>query len=70
MRLSEGIAVANVMLKLENSIDFPTTLSEIDGFGDLHIEHTLTATKDLQLKMKLENMPVAISSEMVGDYTG
>lgn len=65
-----GIAVAEAMIALENRIGFPTTLSEIDGFSDSHIERALDAAKNPQLKMKLENMPVSLSAEMVDDYMG
>ena len=40
------------------------------GFTDAHIARALTAAKDPQLKMKLENMPVPLTAEMVDDYMG
>ena len=40
------------------------------GFSDGHIERALTAAKNPQLKMKLENMPVALAADMVDDYMG
>jgi len=63
-----GEAVAKAMLELENKIGYPTTLSEIDGFSEQHIERALKAAKNPQLKMKLENMPVSLKAETVDEY--
>jgi alcohol dehydrogenase len=63
-----GMAVAEAMLEFAARIGFPTRLSEVDGFSEEHIERALTAAKDPQLKMKLENMPVPLTAEMVDDY--
>jgi alcohol dehydrogenase class IV len=65
-----GVAVAKAMLELEEKIGFPTTLAEIEGFTDQHIERALTAAKNPQLKMKLENMPVPLAADQVDDYMG
>jgi alcohol dehydrogenase class IV len=65
-----GVAVAEAMLALSKRIGFPTTLDEVVGFSDEHIERALTAAKDPQLKMKLENMPVPLSAELVDEYMG
>ena len=35
-----------------------------------HIERALTAAKNPQLKMKLENMPVPLTADMVDEYMG
>jgi alcohol dehydrogenase len=43
-------------------------LEEIDGFRDEHIERALAAAKNPQLKMKLQNMPVPLTAEMVDEY--
>ncbi len=40
------------------------------GFSEAHIERALAAAKDPQLRMKLENMPVPLTAEMVDDYMG
>jgi alcohol dehydrogenase len=45
-------------------------LGEVEGFTDGHIERTLTAAKDPQLKMKLQNMPIPLTTEMVDEYMG
>jgi len=62
------MAVAEAMLEFAAKIGFPTRLSEVDGFSDEHIERALTAAKNPQLRMKLENMPVPLTAEMVDDY--
>lgn len=63
-----GIAVAESMIAFEKSIGFPTRLSQVPGFTDAHIDRALTAAKNPQLKMKLENMPVPMNAEMVDEY--
>lgn len=63
-----GMAVAEAMLEFAARIGFPTRLSEVDGFSEEHIERALTAAKNPQLRMKLENMPVPLTAEMVDDY--
>jgi len=65
-----GLAVAEAMLEFAARIGLPTRLAEVEGFADEHIERALTAAKDPQLKMKLENMPVPLTAEMVDDYMG
>jgi len=65
-----GVAVAEAMFESARQIGFPTCLSEVDGFGQEHIERALTAAKNPQLKMKLQNMPVPLTDEMVDEYMG
>ena len=65
-----GIALAEAMTCLESKIGFPTRLADVPGFTDAHIERALTAAKNPQLKMKLENMPVPMTAEMVDEYMG
>jgi len=65
-----GLAVAEAMVAFEKRIGFPTTLEQVPGFSDTHIERALTAARDPQLKMKLENMPVPLTAEMVDEYMG
>ena len=65
-----GIAVAEAMFELARRIGFPTRLSEFAGFSQDHIDRALTAAKNPQLKMKLQNMPVPLTSEMVDEYMG
>jgi alcohol dehydrogenase len=63
-----GTAVAEGMFELARRIGFPTRLSEVRGFSQAHIDRALSAAKDPQLKSKLENMPVPLTSEMVDEY--
>ncbi len=65
-----GVAAANGMFAFANAIDFPTTLSEVEGFTQAHIDRALTAAKNPQLKMKLENMPIPLTAEMIDEYMG
>lgn len=65
-----GMAVTNGMFAFAKAIDFPTTLNEVDGFSQLHIDRALTAAKNPQLKMKLENMPIPLTAEMIDEYMG
>ena len=65
-----GMAVAEAMIGLSKRIGFPVTLGEVEGFTEGHIERALTAAKDPQLKMKLQNMPVPLTAEMVDEYMG
>jgi alcohol dehydrogenase len=65
-----AVAVAEAMFELAHRIGFPTRLSEVDGFGQEHIDRALTAAKNPQLKMKLQNMPVPLTAAMVDEYMG
>ena len=65
-----GEAVARAMIQFEERIGFPATLGEVPGFSDAHIERALAAAKNPQLKMKLENMPIPLTAEMVDEYMG
>jgi alcohol dehydrogenase class IV len=65
-----GIAVAEGIRKFEVGVKIPTTLGEVSGFGDHHIDRALGAAKNPQLKMKLQNMPVPLTAEMVDEYMG
>jgi alcohol dehydrogenase len=58
------------MFELANIIGFPTRLGEVDGFNREHINRALTAAKNPQLKMKLQNMPVPLTAAMVDEYMG
>jgi len=63
-----GISVAETMFSFAKSIGFPTTLEEVKGFTQNHIEKALTAAKNPQIKSKLQNMPVPLTAEMVDEY--
>jgi alcohol dehydrogenase len=63
-----GIAVANGMFAFARAIRFPTKLSEVGGFTQTHVDRALTAARNPQLKMKLENMPVPLTAAMIDEY--
>lgn len=63
-----GVAVAEGMFELARQIGFPTKLSDVPGFREEHIERALSAAKNPQLKMKLQNMPVPLTADMVDEY--
>jgi len=65
-----GVAVAEAMFELAQRIGCPTRLSEVEGFSRQHIDRALAAAKNPQLKMKLQNMPVPLRSQMIDDYMG
>ncbi len=65
-----GLAVAEAMIAFGQRVGLPTTLEDVPGFSHAHIERALTAAKNPQLKMKLENMPVSLTTEMIDDYMG
>jgi alcohol dehydrogenase len=56
------------MINFAREINFPTKLSELEGFSDQHIERALKAAKDPQLEMKLKNMPIPLAASMVDQY--
>ncbi len=63
-----GEAVARALIAFMRDAGAPTTLGEVPGFSDAHIRRALAAAKDPQLKMKLENMPVPLTADMLDDY--
>ncbi|MEJ2647074.1 MAG: iron-containing alcohol dehydrogenase [Sedimentisphaerales bacterium] len=63
-----GLTIAEAMIEFATKIGMPTRLASIDGFSDEHIERAMRAAKDPQLKMKLQNMPVPLRTEMVDEY--
>jgi alcohol dehydrogenase len=67
---SNGKAIAEAFIAFEKSIGFPTRLADVPGFTPAHIQRALAAAKDPQLKMKLENMPVPLTADMVDEYMG
>lgn len=62
--------MAEGMFELARRISYPTQLSDVDGFSGQHIDRALTAAKNPQLKMKLQNMPVPLTVDMIDDYMG
>jgi len=65
-----GLAVAEGMVAFSKSIGAPTTLAELEGFSDRHIDRALKAAKNPQLEMKLKNMPVPLDASLVDEYMG
>jgi len=63
-----GLAVDRPILSFEEKIGFPTRFYEVTGFITAHIRRALTAAKNPQLRMKLENMPVSLTAEIVDEY--
>ncbi len=64
--LAEGVAEG--MLKLARRVGFPTALNQVACFSESHIERALAAAKNPQMEMKLRNMPVPLTAEMVDEY--
>jgi alcohol dehydrogenase class IV len=65
-----GEAVAEAMFELSRRIGFPTRLADLPAFTEAHIDRALAAAKNPQLKMKLENMPIPMTADMVDEYMG
>lgn len=65
-----GLAVAEAMQSLSQSVGFPTRLADVPGFTDAHIQRALAAAKNPKLASKLQNMPVPLSAETVDEYMG
>jgi len=63
-----GMAVAEAMFALAKKVGFPTRLGEVSGFTDSHVSRALTAAKNPQLEMKLKNMPVPLTADMIDEY--
>lgn len=66
--LELGKKVADALITLSRSVGFPTTLKEIPGMTESHIKKALEAAKNPQLEMKLKNMPVPLTADMVDEY--
>jgi alcohol dehydrogenase len=63
-----GVAVAEALIGFGRGMGLPMALGEVPGFSSAHIDRALTAAKNPQLRMKLENMPVPLTAEMVDTY--
>ena len=63
-----AIAVSEGLIAFGKSIGAPTRLSDLKGFTEDHVEKILSAAKDPQLSMKLQNMPVPMTAEDVDIY--
>jgi alcohol dehydrogenase class IV len=65
-----GEGVARALIAFERKVGVPASLGEVKGFSQAHITRALSAAKDPQLRMKLENMPVPLTAEMVDEFMG
>lgn len=65
-----GIAVGEALIRFERSVGLEPSLNRVPGFTAEHIRRALAAAKSPQLRMKLENMPVPLTPEMVDEYMG
>ncbi len=63
-------AVARAMIAFGAAVGLPTKLADVEGFTEAHIVRALEAAKSPQLRMKLENMPVPLTPELVDDTMG
>lgn len=63
-----GVAVAEAMMTFHRRIGLPVALRGVPGFSDAHVERALQTAKDPQLRMKLENMPVPLTPDVVDEY--
>jgi len=63
-----GIAVANGLIAFSENIGAPSTLSELPGFSEQHIQRALEAAKNPQLDMKLKNMPIPLNASLIDKY--
>ena len=62
-------AVSEAMIEFAKSINAPTKLTDIPGYKhDVHFVRAITAAKDPDLKMKLQNMPVPMTADDVDEY--
>ena len=57
------------MLRFNRTIGAPVKLKDVPSFNpDIHIPRALSAAKDDDLKMKLQNMPVPMTKDDVDEY--
>lgn len=67
---ARAVAVSEGLMAFGKSIGAPTRLKDLKGFTEAHVERILSAAKDPQLSMKLQNMPVSMTAEDVDTYMG
>ncbi|MBN2578612.1 MAG: iron-containing alcohol dehydrogenase [Pirellulales bacterium] len=65
-----GLAVAEAMCRLSESLGFPIKLADVAGFTEAHLERALAAAKNPKLESKLKNMPVPLTAATVDEYLG
>jgi len=65
-----GIFTARALIGFAKSLGYPTRLEEIEGFSQDHIKKALTAAREPALSMKLRNMPIPLTADMIDRYMG
>ena len=65
-----GLSVAKSLTAFSRRVGFPTSLGEIAGMTSAHTKKALEAAKNPQLEMKLKNMPVPLTADLVDEYMG
>jgi alcohol dehydrogenase len=65
-----GIFTARGLIGFAKSMGYPTRLEEVEGFSQDHIEKALKAAREPALSMKLRNMPIPLTADMVDRYMG
>lgn len=65
-----GLTVARGMAALAESVGFPTTLGQVEGFSGAHVARMLSAAKDPALVSKLQGMPIPMTPDDVDRYMG
>ncbi|MDR1732929.1 MAG: iron-containing alcohol dehydrogenase [Synergistaceae bacterium] len=65
-----AVAVGDGMKAFARSIGAETKLTDFPRFTPAHVTRALTAAKDPQLRMKLQNMPVPMELDQVDEYMG
>ncbi len=65
-----GKVVAKGMMAFNESIGFPTRLSEVNGIEKSALTKTLQAAQDPQLESKLQNMPIPLKADSVEKLMG
>ncbi len=65
-----GLVVGRGMAALAESVDFPTTLDQVDGYTEEHQRRMLSAARDPSLASKLQGMPIPMRPQDVDRYMG
>lgn len=65
-----ALAVGAGMQEFMRSIGAPTALNQLPNYTREHRKRALMAAQDPQLEMKLQNMPIPITAEMVNGAVG
>ena len=66
--LERALQLAEAMTAHSRDLGLPTTLAEVCGFSEAHIDRALAAAKNPKLESKLRNMPVPLAADTVETY--